>query len=86
MILTNVNAAARFLKMYNSASAPTAGSGTPVMTIQIPGNTAGAGLVLDFPMGLAFSSGIGFTITGAVGDSDTTAVAANEIILNLFYT
>jgi hypothetical protein len=84
--VSNTNAAARFLKIYNTASAPTAGSGTPVMTIAIPGgSTAGAGSNVEFTNGIAFSSGIGITVTGAVGDTDTTAIAANEVILNLLY-
>jgi hypothetical protein len=84
--VSNVNAAARFLKIYNTASAPTAGSGTPVMTIAIPGgSTAGAGANVEFANGIAFGTGIGITITGAVADNDTTAIAANEVILNLLY-
>jgi hypothetical protein len=56
------------------------------MTIAIPGgSTAGAGSNVEFTNGIAFSSGIGITVTGAVGDTDTTAIAANEVILNLLY-
>ncbi len=83
--ISNVNASARFVKFYNSASAPTCGSGTPVMTLVIPGNTSGAGTNVDFGSGLAFSTGIGFCVTGAVADNDTTAVSANDVIVNLFY-
>lgn len=81
----NVNAAARYLKLYNSASAPTAGAGTPVKTYVIPGNTAGNGFTIEVSKGMAFSSGIGFTITAAMADNDTTAVAANEIVVNIDY-
>jgi len=81
----NVNAAARFLKLYNKASAPTVGTDTPVLTLPIPGNAAGAGFVWDVPPGIAFGTGIALAITAAVTDADTTAVAANEIVVNLLY-
>lgn len=81
----NLNAAARYLKLYNKASAPTVGSDTPVKTILIPGNTAGAGVVARWPSGLEFTTGIAFAITTGIGDADTGAVAANEIAVNLDY-
>ena len=83
----NLGAAAVFLKLYNSATAPTAGSGTPVKRIMIPGNTAGgAGANFNLPPeGVAFPAGIGFTCTGAIADNDTTAVTAANILINLDY-
>lgn len=78
----NASASAKFLKLYNTASAPTAGSGTPVMTIPIPATSAAN---CEFANGIAFGTGIGFTMTGAVADNDTTALAANDLILNLLY-
>lgn len=84
-IITNVNAAVRFVKLYNKATAPVVASDTPVITLQIPGNTAGAGMVFGFTSGLAFSTGIGLVISTGVGDTDSGAPAANEVIVNLFY-
>lgn len=81
----NTNAAARYLKLYNKASAPTVGTDTPVKTLTIPGATTGAGLVLSWPQGLAFGTGIAFALTTGAADSDTAAVAANEIIVGLDY-
>lgn len=84
--ITNTNAAARFVKLYNKATAPTVGTDTPVMTLVIPGSTTGAGMVAaEFTSGIAFGTGIGVGITGAIADNDTTAVAANEVVINLFY-
>jgi hypothetical protein len=34
---------------------------------------------------LGFKGGLGFTITGAAGDSDTTNTAANDVILNVWF-
>lgn len=82
----NLNASPRYLKLYNKASAPTVGTDTPVMTLPIPGNTAGAGFSLDTGgMGIQFTTGIALAITTGVADADTGAVAANEIILHVLY-
>lgn len=81
----NLNAAARYLKLYNKASSPTVGTDTPVMTILIPGNTAGAGTNIEMPNGIAFGTGIAMAITTGIADADTGAVAANEIVVNLWY-
>jgi hypothetical protein len=83
--LSNTNAAARFLKLYDLTTTPTVGTSTPKMTILIPGNTAGGAANVEFTQGIAFATGISLAITGAATDSDTTAVAANEVIVNLMY-
>lgn len=83
---SNTNAAARWLKLYNKASAPTVGTDTPVHTFIIPGNTAGTGTNIPVPsVGLDFATGISFAITTGVADSDTGSVAANDIVVNLAY-
>lgn len=83
IMCTNTNAAVRYLKLYNKASAPTVGTDTPVQTYAVPGATTGGGFVLSIPVGMAFSTGIAFAITTGAADSDTGAVALNEIIVNL---
>ncbi len=77
VLLSNINAAARFVKFYNKATAPTVGTDVPIITVQIPANTT-----INFPigeLGLRFTTGIGLAITANAVDSDTTAVAVNEI-------
>lgn len=81
-MLFNTSAATKFFKLYNKASAPTVGTDTPFMTIPIP---AGGGIVADFDGGIAMGTGVAFAITGAIADADTTAVAANDVIVNLLY-
>lgn len=81
----NLNAAQRYLKLYNKASAPTVGSDTPVATYMIPGNTAGAGLTISFPVGMNFGTGIAFALTTGITVADTGAVAISEISVNLTY-
>lgn len=80
--ISNVNAAARYVKLYDKASAPTVGTDTPVMTLMIP---ATGGTNVEFGNGIAFGTGIALAITTAVTDADTAPVAANEIVVNLLY-
>lgn len=79
----NLNAAPAYLKFYNKATSPTVGTDTPVKVIMIPGNTAGAGVVMGSLSGVYFSTGIAYAITTGIADSNTGAVAANEVIVNI---
>ena len=86
LTLFNVNAAARYVKFYNKATAPTVGTDVPVATYLIPGGTAGAGVCIPLPpQGLAFSAGISFATTTGIADTDTAAVALSEVIVNYGY-
>lgn len=79
----NVASSARYLKLYNASSAPTAGSGTPVKTLYLPASSA---FVFDWPVGLTFSTGIGFTlVTGSADNSSTSVTAADILALNVDY-
>lgn len=79
--VANGGAAAAFLKVYDKATAATA-SDTPVLTLRL---AAGASYPLHVGTGLAFSAGIGVRAVTGVADNDTTAVGANEVVVNLFY-
>jgi hypothetical protein len=78
----NTTSSAKFFKLYNKASAPTVGTDTPFMTIPIP---ATSGTNVEYSMGIPMGTGIAFALTGAVGDADTTALAANDVVVNLLY-
>lgn len=78
----NTNASARYVKLHNTASTPTAGTGV-VYTISVPA-TGGSNISLTH--GIAFSTGIAFTTVTEAADSGTTAVAANDLIINIHYT
>jgi hypothetical protein len=80
--LFNTTAAIKYVKLYNSASAPTAGSGTPFLTIMLP---AGSGTNVEFTMGVPMGTGIGYTIVTGAADTDATAVAANDVTGVLLY-
>lgn len=78
----NAAAAARYLKVYNKASAPTVGTDTPVMTFYLPA-TAAFALNLD---GVYFSTGIAYALTTGSADADTGALTEADILaLNVIY-
>lgn len=82
----NINAAVRYLKLYNKATAPTVGTDTPVLTLPIPAAATGNGFVLDTGgIGIEFTTGIAYALTTGIADSDTGAVAANEIAVTILY-
>ena len=76
IVAANMATSARFLKLYDKASAPTVGTDTPIATIYLPAN-GGFAELFDIPMG--FTTGIAYAITALVADTDTTAVALNDI-------
>ena len=80
--ITNNAAAVRFVKLYNKATAPTSGD-TPLITLEIP---AGAMTNVSYAQGIAFATGIGVRATTGVADNDTGAPAANDVVINLFYS
>jgi hypothetical protein len=80
--LFNAATSTRYLKLYNKASAPTVGTDTPFMTIPVP---AGAAANVELTAGIAMGTGIAFALTTGVADSDTGAVTANDVVVNLLY-
>lgn len=77
----NTTASWRFVKLHNSAAAPTAGAGV-VLTISIPPNGVS---VVSLAGGIGFSTGIGRTIVTGSADADATAVTAGDVLGELFY-
>jgi hypothetical protein len=78
----NTSASVKYVKLFNTKIAPVLGTDRPLLTIPVP---AGGGANVEFANGIDFTVGIGIAITGAAGDLDTTAVAANDVIANIFY-
>lgn len=75
-----------FVKFYDSATIPTAGSGTPKLTLGFPAASVDSTFMqTDNIDGVFFANGIGFTITKLVADNDTTVLVANDCVVNLFY-
>lgn len=84
IIISNTNAAIRFLKLYDKATAPVPATDTPVYVVPVGGNTSGAVTVVPF-VEMPFVNGIGIAITGGVGDNDNTAIGANDCVVSFLY-
>lgn len=72
-----------YLKFYDKATAPTCNSDTVVQSLPVPANSSslGGGVAAQLgPFGLAFTTGIGFCLTGAIADNDNTSAAAGVAI------
>lgn len=74
--LINTTATVYYIRFYNLASAPTCSSSTGyAFTLPVPASTSGAGLTVSVPVGYAFSTGIGYCITGGGSSTDNTSAA-----------
>lgn len=81
--VSNLNAAARYFKLYNKSSAPTVGSDTPILTLLLkPGETT----FVEANSPIRCSTGIAYAITTGMPVNDTGAVAASEHSVSIFYT
>jgi hypothetical protein len=80
-VLTNNAASKVYVKFHNQTTTPTAGSGV-VRSFGIP---AGGTITFSLEGGIAFSTGIAFTTVTGAADADTTAVAANDIVGDIFW-
>lgn len=81
----NLNAAVRYLKFYDMARKPDAGTGVPVRRYAIPASATGAGFVFTPFLPLRFNVGIAFVLVTGVADNDATVLTANDVVLTLEY-
>lgn len=82
--VSNINAATRYFKMYNKASAPTVGTDVPVIVIPIPAGTVQT--IDGGSNGIRFGTGISWALTAGAADTDTAAVSASEHKVAISYT
>lgn len=80
----NAAAAVRYLKLYSKTTAPTVGTDTPVVTLALAPTSA---FDVDFgAIGYYIGTGIGYGLTTAAADADTTALTAADVVgLNIWY-
>ena len=77
----NSNGSARKVAFHNNAGTPTAGAAVYFSVVIPPLSGANC----PFPAGINFSTGIAISTTTGLADTDTAAVAANDLIINIFY-
>ena len=79
--VSNANAAPRFLKIYDKATAPTA-SDTPIRTYYLPPLSL---TPINLTDGVSFVNGISIRASTLVADNDNTAPTANDVVVNIGY-
>ncbi|GEM_PF-6776759 len=80
--VSNVNAAARYVHLYNNSGTPTCNASI-VATFIVPGNTAGAGTNIPIDIGAAFGTGVAICFTSAI--DGTGNVSANDGVVMVGY-
>jgi hypothetical protein len=77
----NSNGSARKVAFHNTAGTPTAGASV-YLSLVIPALSAAN---VSFPDGIDFSTGIAITTVTGLANNDATAVALNDLVINIFY-
>jgi len=83
LCLQGTTAAAKYVKVYDKATAPVVATDIPKFTFMVPAN--GQIISPEFGFGIPFDLGIAYVITNLVADTDATVVAANDVIMNMGY-
>lgn len=78
----NNAASARFVKLYDTSTAPTVGTDTPKITIGIAANSS---VTLNNSDGINFGSGVGIGIVTGIADNSTAAPSASDVAVTVFY-
>tara|TARA_R110000782_G_scaffold11741_5_gene35441 strand:+ start:3798 stop:4676 length:879 start_codon:yes stop_codon:yes gene_type:complete len=84
IVMTNLAATPRYVKIYDLASTPVAGSGTPVIVIALP-----VAATIAFPLpsdGLAFENGIAMTMTLGPANDNVTGTSTIDFVLMSIFT
>ena len=83
MQISNTSVTWRYVKMFNSNTAPTVGTSTPVFNLAIAPNST-----IDHAnafLGITYGSGVALAITAGSAALDATAVGAGDVIVNISY-
>jgi hypothetical protein len=81
----NNSATINYLRLYNVSGAPTCTSATNLVYQQIIPATTVAAAVVDIPLGITFSTGIGICVTAGYGGTDSTVATASALLVNVGY-
>lgn len=80
--VVNVNTTtAAYVKLYDKATAPVLSTDTPFATFYVA-KASSTRISCD----ILLSNGLGIAITGALADTDTTAIGANDVVVNIEYS
>lgn len=80
----NILATPVYINLFDLASGSiTLGTTSANYKFMCPGNTAGAGFVVPLPWAVSFATGINYSVSGAIGLTDNTAITASSVIVNV---
>lgn len=84
--VTNFATTTRYIKFYDAVSG-TVGTGTPKITLAIPGNSSDdiSAILGTGGLGINFTTGICVGASTGLADNDTGAPSANDVVVNLFF-
>jgi len=82
LFIHNNSGSARYLRLYDKASAPVVGTDTPIAIIQV---TPSVSKEMCLAHGITFRTGIAFALTNGGDLTNSTAVAADAIHLHIDY-
>jgi hypothetical protein len=84
IVMTNLAATPRYVKIYDLATTPVAGTGTPVIVIALP---VAATLAYPIPTeGLQFDNGIAITMTLGPANDNVTGTSTVDFVLTSIFT
>jgi len=83
----SVHTAAQFIRLYDAGTGFNGCNSATGLIWQglIPASATGAGFVAEFPVGRAFATGLSVCVTGAFGNTNTTAATASVASVNIGY-
>lgn len=81
----NLDTVNHFIKLYNKATPVPAPAADSALILEQYMCYPGQHLRLEWAAGLAFSTGISYAVTGAIADTNTTAIALSGGLMNLGY-
>ena len=82
--VNNLNAAARYLKLYDKATTPAPATDNALLRLVVP-LAATSAVHIPFPGGITFGTGIAFALVTGISDTDNTGVSANEHVVSIAY-
>ena len=91
--LFNLSSTPSYLRVYNQCTVPTEAN-TPRLVLVVPGTNNGQGLSAGTSLGqlawtpdapIYFPNGLSFRTTTGIAVDNTTAVSANQLVINLTY-
>lgn len=84
VVAFNLLATPVYLKFFDAGSV-TLGTTAASFQFMVPGNTGGAGFVIQLPVPRSFANAIKYAVTGGIGTTDNTSITANSVIVDVAY-